>query len=190
MTPRRQLLTSPGLRRGALTVALLVTVLSALLVSAPTPAAACTCEYVAPFDARNRADAVLSGRVRSVAEPTAWPRFEATFPFVRFTPEPNAPIVVSVEVATVWKGQIPSVAEIRSQNPAMDMCGAYFAPGDSYLFYAMQEADGLRRAFCQRLVPLAQATSPRRDLWLLGAMLLSLLLFVFAWRVRRRRRPA
>jgi hypothetical protein len=116
---------------------LLVIALSALLIGAPTPAATCSCEYVAPLDARNRADAVLSGRVRSVAEPIAWPRFEATFPFIRLAPEPGAPIalcavpsvpVVSVEVATVWKGQIPSMAELRSQNPAMDMCGAYFAP--------------------------------------------------------------
>jgi hypothetical protein len=196
------------LTRGGAALALLVVVLGALLVSSPAPAAACTCEYVAPLDARDRADAVLSGRVRSVTEPIAWPRLDATFPFVYFAPEPDAPIEVSVEVATVWKGQIPSVAEIRSQNPAMDVCGASFAPGDSYLFYAMQEADGLRRAFCQQLVPIAQAgddlaqlgpgvapvpqaqTGVRREVWLLGATLLGLLLLVFAWRMRRHRRPA
>lgn len=207
MTPKRPSLGGARLTRSWTALVLLVAILSTLFFSTPTPSAACSCEYVAPLDARDRADAVLSGRVRSVAEPVAWPRLDSTFPFVRFAPEPDAPIVVGVEVAVVWKGQIPGGVEVLSQNPATDMCGSYFTPGDAYLFYAMREGDGLRRAFCQRLVPLAQAgddlaqlgpgaapvpqaqvTATGRDWWLLGGLLLSLLLFVFTWRVRRRRR--
>jgi hypothetical protein len=127
-------------------LALVVVVLGALFAHTPAPAMACSCEYVAPLDARDRADAVLAGRVSEVAEL-------------------GTSVVVTVDVATVWKGPVQSQVEILSQNPAADQCGAFFATGASYLFYTMQEGELLQRALCQRLVGLAEAGD---DLALLG----------------------
>lgn len=165
--------------------------LAALGLSWPTPSYACSCEYVAPLDARDRADAVLAGRVVSVAEPTAWPRLGSAFPYLYFAAEPGEPIIVTLAVDTVWKGSPPSQVEVIAQNPETDMCGTYFVPGDSYLVYAMDAGERLRREFCQGVVqlpaaaddlaqlgpgvalPQAAPAPARNEIWLLAALVIA-----------------
>jgi hypothetical protein len=183
---------------------IIVVALVALGVSRPTPSYACTCEYVAPLDARDRADAVLAGRVVAVDEPAAWPRLSGSFPFLSFAANPGEPIVVTLAVDTVWKGAPQEQVDVISQNPATDQCGTYFIPGDPYLVYAMDAGERLRREFCQRVVqlpaaaddlallgpgaaPPQSAPAPARyKAWLLAALVVTLLGIVL-WRLRVRR---
>jgi len=136
---------------------LVVLALVVIGVSQPATSYACTCEYVEPLDARGRADAVLAGRVVSVAEPPAWPRFSSSFPFLSFAAEPGEPIMVTLAVDRVWKGVPQGQVEVIAQNPESDMCGTYFVPSDAYLVYAMDAGERLRREFCQRVVQLPAA---------------------------------
>jgi hypothetical protein len=187
---------------------MLVALITAVVLIRPAPASACTCEYVAPLDAFARADAVVAGRVVSVAEPPAWPRLGDQFPFLSFAPTPGEPIVVTLAVDTVWKGPPQAQVTVISQHPATDMCATHFPPGGAFLIYAMRDGEGLRREFCQRVVDLrlaaddlaqlgqgvapaqpAQAPAPRPVVWLLPGLLLLGLLVVLAWqRLRRRAR--
>lgn len=185
---------------------LVVFALAVLTLSQPTPSYACSCAYVAPLDARDRADAVLAGRVVSVAEPPAWPRFGDYFPYLYFAAEPGEPIVVTLAVDTVWKGVPQGQVELIAQNPATDMCGTYFIPGDAYLVYAMDAGERLRREFCQRVVqlpaaaddlaqlgpgvvpPPAALTPARNTSWLLAALVIvGLSLALWRRRIRQKR---
>lgn len=190
-----------------LSVAAVVTLLAALALARPAPVAACTCAYVAPLDALAHADAVVAGRVVSVAEPPAWPRLGDRFPFVYFAPKEGEPILVTLTVDTVWKGPPQAQVTVISQHPATDMCAAHFPPGGEFLIYAMRDGDSLRREFCQRVVDVrlaaddlaqlgpgviparaAQAPATRPVAWLLpGVLLLSLLVMLLWARLRRRR---
>lgn len=193
--------------RWRVSVPVLVALIMAFVLIRPAPASACTCEYVAPLDALTRADAVVAGRVVSVAEPPAWPHLGDRFPFVYFAPTPGEPILVTLAVDTVWKGLPEAQITVISQHPATDMCAAHFPIGSKFLIYAMRDGDSLRRAFCQRVVDLrlaaddlaqlgpgvapaqpAQAPAPRPVVWLLPGLLLIGLLVVLVWQGLRRRR--
>lgn len=175
--------------------------LAASLLLPPTSVSACTCEYVTPLDALAHADAIVAGRVVSVAEPPAWPRLGDQFPFLCFAPNPGEPIVVTLAVDTVWKGPAQAQVDIVSQNPATDMCGAYFPVGAAYVIYAMRDGEGLRREFCQRLVDMrlagddlaqlgpgavpaqpAQAVAARPGAWPLPGVLILVVLVSLLWR--------
>lgn len=190
-----------------LSVATLVTLLAALALARPAPVAACSCAYVAPLDALAHADAVVAGRVISVAELPAWPRLGDQFPFLYFAPTPGEPILVTLAVDTVWKGPPEAQITVISQHPATDMCAIYFPIGDEFLIYAMRDGDSLRREFCQRVVDLclaaddlaqlgpgvvpalpAQAPAARPAAWLLPGVPVLTLLVVLVWQGLRRRR--
>lgn len=194
---------------------MLVVLLVAVVLARPVPASACSCEYVAPLDALARADAVVAGRVVSVAEPPAWPRLGDQFPFVYFAPTPGEPLakparsafVVTLAVDTVWKGPPQAQVTVISQHPATEQCATYFPVGGAFLIYAMRDGDSLRRAFCQRVVDLrlaaddlaqlgpgvapaqpAPAPGARPVVWLIPGLLLLGLLVVLVWQRLRRRR--
>lgn len=189
-------------------VPVLIALITAFVLIRPAPASACTCEYVAPLDALTRADAVVAGRVVSVAEPPAWPHLGDRFPFVYFAPTPGEPILVTLAVDTVWKGPPQVQVTVISQHPATEQCATYFPVGGAFLIYAMRDGDSLRRAFCQRVVDLrlaaddlaqlgpgvapaqpAPAPAARPVPWLLPGLLLLGLLVVLVWqRLRRRAR--
>lgn len=187
-------------------VPVLIALITAFVLIRPAPASACTCEYVAPLDALARADAVVAGRVVSVAEPPAWPRLGDQFPFLYFTPTPGEPIVVTLAVDTVWKGPPEAHITVISQHPATEQCATYFPIGSRFLIYAMRNGESLRREFCQRVVDLRLAADDLAQLgpgvapaqpghvpdarpvpWLLPGLLLLGLLVVLVW--QRLRRP-
>lgn len=193
--------------RWRVSVPVLVALITAFVLIRPAPASACTCAYVAPLDALARADAVVAGRVVSVAEPPAWPRLGDQFPFLYFTPTPGEPIVVTLAVDTVWKGPPQAQIIVISQHPATDMCAAHFLPGDAFLIYAIRDGESLRREFCQRVVDLrlaaddlaqlgpgvapaqpAHVPAARPVAWLLPGLLLLGLLVLLVWQRLRRRR--
>lgn len=204
--PPRTVLAS-GRVRWRVSVAVLVALIAALVLARPAPVSACSCAYVAPLDALAHADAVVAGRVVSVAEPPAWPRLGDQFPFLYFAPTPGEPIVVTLAVDTVWKGPPEAQITVISQHPATEQCATYFPVGGAFLIYAMRDGTSLRRELCQRVVELrlaaddlaqlgpgvapaqpAQAPAPRPAAWLLPGVLLLGLLVVLVWKRLQRRR--
>lgn len=188
-------------------VPVLIALITAFVLIRPAPVAACTCEYVAPLDALAHADAVVAGRVVSVAEPPAWPRLGDQFPFLYFAPTPGEPIVVTLAVDTVWKGPPEAQITVISQHPATEQCATHFPIGSGFLIYAMRDGDSLRREFCQRVVdlrlaaddlvqlgpglapaPPAHVPDPRPVPWLLPGVFVLTLLAVLLWQRLRRRR--
>ncbi len=133
------------------------TVLALLVLRPPELSYACSCAPSSPLEARDHADAVIAGRVAAVTEPVAVPQFMGRFPFIRFAPDPDAPIVLTVAVDTVWKGPDAPRVRVLSANPATSQCGVYVTPGASYVIYALQDGPTLRREICQRFIERAQA---------------------------------
>lgn len=140
-----------------LLIAAVIAALALMALVRPVPGYACSCAPVAPLDARDYADAVLSGHVTAVAEPWPLPRLGPEFPFVRLAPDPEAPIVLTVAVDTVWKGPEEAVVRVLSDNPATSQCGVSVTPGTDYVIYAMRDGETLRREICQRFVERPQA---------------------------------
>lgn len=144
-------------RRHRLLTAAVIAALALMALARPAPGYACSCAPVAPLDARDHADAVLSGRVTAVAEPWPLPRLGPEFPLVWLAPDPDAPIVLTVAVDRVWKGPEKAVARVLSDNPATSQCGVYVTPGMNYVIYAMRDGETLHREICQRFVERPQA---------------------------------
>lgn len=134
-----------------------IAALGLMTLARPASGYACSCAPVAPLDARDYAEAVLSGRVTAVAEPWPLPRLGPEFPFVWLAPDPDAPIVLTVAVDTVWKGPEEAVIRVLSDNPATSQCGVHVIPGTDYVIYAMRDGETLRREICQRFVERPQA---------------------------------
>jgi hypothetical protein len=189
-------------------LALLVVLLLTIYSGAPASALACSCAQVAPLDALAHADAVVAGHVVAIGEPPAWPRLGSYFPYLYFAPNPGEPIVVTIAVDIIWKGQPQAQVKVISQHPATDMCAAYFSQGATYLIYAMRDGENLRREICQRMLDLPQAGDdlvqlgpgvipaqpaqvPPTDsaVWLLASVLILGLLAMLGWRALRSRHP-
>ncbi len=128
-----------------------------LLLQQPTPGYACSCATVAPREARDRADAVLAGRVTAIAEPVSLPQLINRFPFIHFAPGPNVPLIVTIAVDTVWKGPDAAQLQVLTANPATSQCEVYITVGARYIIYAQQDGTMLRREACQRIVERPQA---------------------------------
>lgn len=110
---------------------------------APAPARADDDCLAAPAEARERADVLLEGRVRSVEDAEGHRR-------------------ATMEVVQVWKGEYDH-ERVVVRTP-LGASSVRFAPGTSWLVYAQQGPDGLVTDRCARTRRIETAESERAEL--------------------------
>ena len=109
----------------------------AITLSLPSSASACSClpttgsPEQGVMQARDRADAVFTGRVVNIEE--------RAIGNVTYT-------VATLEVSQIWKGTVGGHVEIVGGSKECCMCGYEFSIGGSYLIYASKQSSGNRLA--------------------------------------------
>ncbi len=123
-----------------------------LLLLAPRPCAACSCEGPpgAPMEELASHDAVLAGRVVEIVEPADFTAQES--------------LLVTFAVSSVWKGDVQQITTV-STAPNGAQCGYPFELGDQYLVYGYSSVDGLHAGLCSlRTNILSAATEDTQQL--------------------------
>lgn len=148
-------------RRSRCTPSVLLVVVLGLvsLAGGPRSLSACTCAPAgSPHQELERADAVFSGRVESIA-PARMPGDDPEWP---------SRLAVTLRLLAVWKG-LPdgelATVYTASQSAA---CGFGFEKGKKYMVYAYDSGGELTATLCSRTALLKQA---EEDLAGLGAPL-------------------
>lgn len=123
-----------------------------LLLLAPKPCAACSCEGPpgTPMEELASHDVVLAGRIVEIVEPADFRRQEY--------------LLVTFAVSSVWKGEVPQVVTV-STAPNGALCGYPFELGEQYLVYGYSSVDGLHAGLCSlRTNVLSAATEDTQQL--------------------------
>lgn len=121
-----------------------------LVVSAPSPVTACSCEPPGtPIEELASHDAVIAGRVIEIVEPSD------------FTLQED--LLVTVDVSSVWKGDPRQVIAV-STGSHDGLCGFPFSLGEQYLVYGFSWEEGLHTGICGRTRPLSAATEDIQQL--------------------------
>lgn len=131
--------------------------LAALWLAPPCERPLCSCALPrTATDARERADAVFTGRALSVRD--------TVLPAGQGEVGPLVHVAVLV-VDRAWKGIEADTVTVVSREP----CSFHFRAGGAYLVYARGAAGALRTGMCDRTAPLAAGGRVMDDLRELGA---------------------
>lgn len=174
----------------ALRVVGVVALAAGALISAPLPAAACSCIQSTPLQQAARADAIFVGRLVAT---------EGFGPRLRWSS--MDPVVYRFDVDRVLKGAVPANAEVHSVISGVS-CGLEgMEVGERYTVFARLEGAELHSGLCNGTAPgdpdplvaaftgnLLPAEPKPPPPWVFGAVLIGAALAVGGWRVSRRSR--
>ncbi len=134
---------------------------TSLFVLSANAASACLCAQTTPQESLQNSEAVFSGRVFDVTEPSSAQRRLG-----RRNEDPKFlnRVKVTFEVSKVWKGNNERQLVVTTYYP-MNSCDYSFQEGQEYLVYASAEDAQLKTGLCRGTKPLSDA---RADLAVLG----------------------
>ncbi|MBX6751268.1 MAG: hypothetical protein IRY85_16655 [Micromonosporaceae bacterium] len=112
-----------------------------------TPACACSCGALSAEEAVARADVVFVGVAVEVTVPWRGPLSSS-----------GDPVTVTFDVSTVYKGDVPANARVRTVRDSAT-CGYPFVAGQRYLVHADRRTDGTwTTSLCDGNQPVDAAT--------------------------------